>query len=256
MKIATWNVNGIRARQDEVAAFVDARAARRPVPAGDQGGRRPHPEDRGRAPWILVLLARHEGVLGRRAARAQGARPRPPALRPPGVRPRDAHRRHAASGACWSRRSTSRTAARTSRPRCVSSRRWPRTRPGCARPATRVVLCGDLNVARARTRRPPEGARRAGRSASARTSGRCSNASSSDGGLHDVGARARARQRRALHLVGALAQPAPAQHRLAARLPARQRRSRGDGGRAASRMREFGTSDHAPGRWRRSRMAS
>ena len=48
-------------------------------------------------------------------------------------------------------------------------------------------------------------------------------------------ARARAGQRRALHLVGALAQPAPAQHRLAHRLPARQRRAGRDRRRAASR---------------------
>ena len=48
MKIATWNVNGIRARQDEVADVRGTRAARRAVPAGDQGDARPHSQD-GRA---------------------------------------------------------------------------------------------------------------------------------------------------------------------------------------------------------------
>ena len=37
MKIATWNVNGIRARAAQVCDWIDARAARRRLPAGDQG---------------------------------------------------------------------------------------------------------------------------------------------------------------------------------------------------------------------------
>ena len=37
MKIATWNVNGIRARQGELQAAHRPRATRRAVPAGDQG---------------------------------------------------------------------------------------------------------------------------------------------------------------------------------------------------------------------------
>ena len=70
-----------------------ARAAGRPVPAGDQGRRRSHPQDGRRHPGLLDLLARHEGVLGRGAAHPQGGRARPAALRPSRVRSRDAHRR-------------------------------------------------------------------------------------------------------------------------------------------------------------------
>ena len=41
MKIATWNVNGIRARQGQLARLAGRRTARRGLPAGDQGVARP-----------------------------------------------------------------------------------------------------------------------------------------------------------------------------------------------------------------------
>ena len=43
MKLVTWNINSIRARDERLVAWLDARAARRAVPAGDQGRGRGFP---------------------------------------------------------------------------------------------------------------------------------------------------------------------------------------------------------------------
>ena len=94
-----------------------------------------------------------------------------------------------------------------------------------------------------RDRRPPQGAQARARSASCREERELLRAAARPRARRRR-ARARSRQRPALHLVGALAQPAPAQHRLAHRLRAGQRRA----GRARVSCvvhREFGTSDHA-----------
>ena len=103
----------------------------------------------------------------------------------------------------------------------------------CARPATALVLCGDLNVARTEHGRPPEGAQadadrpapRGARAARAHPRARPRRRRP----------RARSRQRRPVHLVGAVAQHAPAQHRLAPRLRARERARSPRGRRAACR---------------------
>ena len=45
MRIATWNVNSLKARQEKVDGLARARRARRPAHAGDQAGRRRRPGD-------------------------------------------------------------------------------------------------------------------------------------------------------------------------------------------------------------------
>ena len=57
MRIATWNVNSLKARLDKVCVVARARAARRPADAGDEAGRRrraarrvPRPRLRARPP--------------------------------------------------------------------------------------------------------------------------------------------------------------------------------------------------------------
>ena len=86
----------------------------------------------------------------------------------------------------------------------------------------RLVLCGDINIAleerdvHPKERKPNAIGQRPDERAAVHATARAR-----PGGRR---ARPRPRQRRALHLVGAVAQPAPAEHRLAARLRPRQRR--------------------------------
>src|SRR5688500_11958622 len=68
------------------AGMARTRAARRRVPAGDQGLDRPAPGLAVRDGRVLVLLARREGLLGRRPAREQADRRDPAGVRPSGVR--------------------------------------------------------------------------------------------------------------------------------------------------------------------------
>ena len=75
------------------AGMDRARAARRRLPAGDQGGARPGAGRAVRDGRLLVLLARHEGLLGRRPARAaRRFSPERPGVRASGVRLREPHR--------------------------------------------------------------------------------------------------------------------------------------------------------------------
>ena len=106
-----------------------------------------------------------------------------------------------------------------------------------------IVICGDPQRRAARARRPPEGAQAqsdrdpAGRAGGARA-----------GHLARAGRRRprpRSRQRPPVHVVGAVAQPQAAQHRLAHRL----RPGIGGAGCQASSaavQREVGSSDHGP----------
>ena len=122
MKIATWNVNGIRARQAELHELagrasgptslclqeIKASPDQLPVVAPRHGA-------------LLVLLARRQGLLGRGAAGAQGPSPKRPQFMHPALR----LTRPGSSACTWTAwswpRSTCPTAARTSPPRCSSS---------------------------------------------------------------------------------------------------------------------------------------
>ena len=224
MKIVTWNVNGIRARQGELQ---DLLAAEQPDVVCLQEIKASPEQIPGllrRARGLLVLLARRRRLLGGRAARAVRFRTRRdpqfthPAFDmehrivvadlgrmlmasvyvPNGGKDYDAKMAFLDGLAGWAAETNA--AGRT------------------------LVICGDLNVAREerdvhpKERKPNQiGTRPEERALLAR--------------LLDARARrrrphARSRQRRALHLVGAVAQPAAAQHRLADRLRAGERRAR------------------------------
>ena len=170
-----------------------------------------------------MLLARRQGLLGRRPARRQDALPRATRLLPSRPSTTKTASSPLMSGGFPSRRSTSPTAARTSRPRCDSSRRSTATRGTPRTSGRQLVICGDLNIARTeRDVHPKErkplaiGQLPEERALLERIIGR---------GLVDVGRARRSGQRRAVQLVGAVAQHARAQHRLAARLRAGQHRA-------------------------------
>ena len=135
---------------------------------------------------LLVLLARRQGLLGRRPARAQGDAA-PSARRSP-IPPFDFEQRIVDGAGCrrrpW-RRSTCRTAARTSPRRCASSRRWTRTPRSSqrGRPAAGPVRRPERRAHR--HGRPSEGAQAARDRPARRKSARCSSASSAHG-LVDV----------------------------------------------------------------------
>ena len=147
-------------------------------------------------------------------------------------------RRHA------SRRSTCPTAERTTRPSSASSRRSGAGRGERREARPRLLICGDLNVARTDSDVHPK-ERKPG-AIGQREDERALIETASRHGLVDVGRAARSGERRPLHVVGALAQPAPAQHRLAHRLPAGERGAGGAGDGCVVRA-DVGTSDHAPG---------
>ena len=209
MKVATWNVNGIRARQAQVHEWIATRAPGRRLPAGDQGHARPGSGAALRVGRLLVLLARRQGLLRRRAARA------PRSLRAERPRSRIPHFDH---------RDPDRHVADRRRPDVVASvyvpnggkdfpakmrflealDEWARRRSQAS--GRQLVLCGDLNVARTdRDVHPKE--RKPGaigqlpeeRALLERILGR---------GLVDVGRALDPDNDGAVHLVGAVAQPA------------------------------------------------
>ena len=131
------------------AAGVDrSRAARRHLPAGDQGNARPAAHGPLRYRGLLVLLARRP--RGTRASACTSARSAGPTGRR--SRTRRSTSRTASSPPSWAtsrwRRSTCRTAGRTFPRRCASSSRCTRWRRSITQPAGPLVMCGDLNVAR------------------------------------------------------------------------------------------------------------
>ena len=193
---------------------------------------------------LLVLLARRQGLLGRGAAAcARTLAPTRPRFTHP---PFDFERRiaavHLAGPGAWPR-STCPTAARTSTPRCGSSRRWTPTRPSSRRRPTRCVLCGDFNVARTDLDVHPK-ERKPRRSDSARGAG-----------AHRAPAVARpGRRARTLDpdddelftWWAPWRNMKAAQHRLAPRLRAGQRTPWPRAPTSCRVLREFGTSDHGP----------
>ena len=149
LKIATWNVNGIRARETEVLEWIDARAARRRLPAGDQGLARRR---------CRAALCELQGywcywhgdarLLRRRAARAPGrVRGASPSSRTPRSTTRTAI--VAAELGRPDRRVDLRAQRRQGLPRQDALPRGDGRLGGeRARAGRQLVLCGDLNVAR------------------------------------------------------------------------------------------------------------
>ena len=184
---------------------------------------------------LLEPLARRQGLLGRRAARVATRlrrRRRPSSIRSSTSSSASARRRWRRRPArSRSRRCTCPTAARTSPPRCdflEGIETW--VARSCRRPAGRWSSAATLNVARSdmdihpKERKPNQvGARPDERALFEQIlvarSGRRRPHARSD-------------QREPLHLVGAVAQPAAAQHRLAHRL-----RPRVSGGRREGQQR-------------------
>ena len=113
MKIATWNVNGIRARQGATARLARRRKARHRLPAGNQGVARSAAVRAARRRRLLELLARREGLLGRRAAGREVAGRRPAGVLASGIRFRAAHR--VRDGALTRRRRDDRVGLRAER---------------------------------------------------------------------------------------------------------------------------------------------
>ena len=146
MKIATWNVNGIRARQSQVQDWMERE---QPDVVCLQ-------EIKASIDQLPVWLCEMEGYWcywhggkgysGVGAARQQADRAGTSALRASRIRLREPHRARAAPEH-HRPRSTCRTAAKTFPRRCGSWPRWSSSWPDCTAPNT-VVICGDLNIAR------------------------------------------------------------------------------------------------------------
>ena len=150
VKIATWNVNGIRARQDEVAAFV-TREQPDVLCLQEIKATRDHiPRTVGELALTDYWCYWHgtQGLLGRGAARAQGRRGRPADV----LASRSSTSRRAspssASRGCRSRRSTCPNGGKDFAAKVRFLEAMAAYAAGAARDRRRVVLCGDLNVAR------------------------------------------------------------------------------------------------------------
>ena len=245
MKIATWNVNGIRARQAQLQEFVERerpdvlclqeiKASPDQIPAalcemegywcywhGDEGlfGRRAacEPGTRRSDPRfshpafdhetrIVAVRLRATVVVDVRAQRRQGFS-RQDALS------RGARRSWRSSPRAASARALRRSQRRAHRMDVHPKERKPLDRPAARRSARSVRA--DHRPRRPRRPRPRAGARR----------------------------------RPTVHLVGAVAEHAPAQHRLAARLRARERRA---GARARAALSSASSARAITGRWSRS----
>ena len=213
MKIATWNVNGIRARAAQVCEFLERespdvlclqelKAERRPGAARVPRQRLPH----------LLAWLDDEGVLGRVAAYQGDARAKA-RFHASGLRHGVAHRRRHSSATRCSPRSTCRTAARTIR-----------------RSSTSCSMIARLGEARARRRQRARALRRhqhrahRARRASGRAQANVIGQLPEERALFeeligehlvDVRRALDPDNERPIHLVGALAQDARAQHRLA-----------------------------------------
>ena len=164
---------------------------------------------------LLVLLARGQGLLGCRPAREQGVQRRASDVLHPAFDYESRIVTAAIAAASRWRRSTCRTAARTSTPRCASSRRWTpswcrRTRRGSgSSSAVTSISRGPTSMC---IRRSESLARSvsSGRARDSRASART--------GAGGHGAGARPDERPDVHMVGAVAEHASAQHWLEARL--------------------------------------
>ena len=188
MRIATWNVNGIRARQGAGRRLDRARAARRGLPAGDQGRRPTRCRRAAASPRLLVLLARRPAAT--RASRCSSAgtsrrcRRRSPTRRStsrPASSPAIVGGLSARVGLRAQRRQGLRGEdARSSR----ALARGPRELQRATAAPARAVRRPQRRARRAR--RAPEGAQAERDRHSGRTSARCSSGCSARG-LVDVG---------------------------------------------------------------------
>ena len=227
MKIITWNVNGIRARAAQVRELVERE--RPDVLCLQELKARPDqiPAELAALPgyWCYWHGAGpYSGVgLHVRTDRARGL----PRVHASGVRHGDAHRRgrrrRRRGGLVYVPNGGKDYAAKLD----FSARCERYVADACTTPA------GSSSVRRPqrrahRSRRASDASASRTPSASAPTSGRCSSGVIARG-MVDVGRAPRPRQRRPVHLVGAVAQPAPAQHRLAHRLHVGERRRRAAG---------------------------
>ena len=149
VKVITWNVNGIRARQREVGELL---AAEQPdivclqeikAPAG-QGAGTARVGER-----LLVLLARRGRLLGRGAARPSQFLHGTTGLRSSVFRYGEPHRRRPTSGP-WSVASVyvPNGGKDYDAKAAVSARRSSAWALGHIRHGQTLVICGDLNVAR------------------------------------------------------------------------------------------------------------
>ena len=240
MKIATWNVNGIRAREAQCGEWIEREQPDVALPAGDQGDARQVPprSASSRATGATGTARRRYSGVACTCARSFPERPRSP------IPPSTTRTASSSASSAASRRVGLRAQRRQglSREAAVprgagGTSREPRAAGGT------LVLCGDMNVARTDQRRASRRSASRARSASVPRSARSSSGSSA-AGLVDVGRALDPDNDRALHLVGAVAQHAPAQHRLAHRLRPGER---DPGGRERrSVLADVGTSDHAP----------
>src|SRR5712692_2085158 len=204
-----------------------AGAPGRRLPAGNQGHLRSNSGRSLRNGGLLVLLARRQGLLRRRAAGQPGVRARAPRLLAPRLRLREprSHGRRPHGSRRGDRRVGVRAERRQGLPREDAVPRGD----GCVR--------GVVSVGRpppradGRHERRADRARRAPEGAEAARNRPAAGGARPDGAYHRARPgrrrpRPRPRQRRALHVVGAMAQHAAAQHRVAAGLRVRERGAR------------------------------
>jgi exodeoxyribonuclease-3 len=218
MKVATWNVNGIRARSSQVVHWIDgeepdviclqeikAPADKVPEPLGDIAGYHAHWHGSGGYSGVALML---------RTARF----PEPPAFVHPHF---DLESRIVVAevGELVFASVYVPNGGKDFAAKLVFLRELEQWAGQLERAGKYLVLCGDFNVARAPIdvhpvlRKDMVGQRKVERD------------------LIDALPPCRSRQRPAVHVVGAVAEPAPAQYRLAPRLhrrPSRARRRRGD----------------------------
>ena len=185
VKIATWNVNGVRAREAQVVEWIgreqpdvlclqELKATREQIPASLAG-----------LVGLLVLLARGARLLGRRAPRAEVLQPVRAGVHAPRVRPRDAHRvgRGRRRERVVDLRAERRQGLQREDPVSRGAHR-ARAPDGGRGSAGRVLRRPERRTPR--DRRAPEGAQGHGRSASCPRNGRSSTACWREG-LVDIG---------------------------------------------------------------------
>ena len=245
VKIATWNVNGIRARQAQVLRLDRARAARRVCLQEIKAARDQLPRRSASCAATGATGTATKGYSGVGAARAARAlAPERPRFAHPPFDHETPHRRrrelagdHGRVGLRAERRQGLR--GQDALPRGAGA-----TAPATLRATGDRSSCAATSTSRA-TDRDVHPKERKPNSIGQRPDERELLERILAHGLVDVGRDARSRQRRSVHLVGALAQPAPAQHRLALDYvlasAALARAST-----ACVVQREVGTSDHAP----------
>ena len=171
MKIATWNVNGIRARHAQVQEWISASSARM---SSAFRRSRPHPD---RHPGCFFAISKATGATGTAAKGYSGVAPsRRPSESPPiAARSRIPHsttntessrsKSRPPSGPSQSPPSTCPNGGKDFPAKMRFLRGARRIRRVVCRPRSRLlVLCGDLNVARDGSGRPPQGTQAAVRS--------------------------------------------------------------------------------------------